>query len=144
MFVRLKMALSHAFGQDHLALPLSTPLSSRRSMVWCPSHPDWSLVSEPSVRTMRAYGLLLFWKRSLISGSVLPAGHSWQRFFWQENCCKPPPDVYHLAKRQPQYAPRTWLCHGSDLRLFRQWTEFHQLRSCMGSFLRRETCAELC
>ena len=36
MFVWLTMALSRPFKEDRLALPLSTPLSSRRSMVWCP------------------------------------------------------------------------------------------------------------
>ena len=35
MFVLLTMALSYPFKKDRLALPLSTPLSSRRSMVWC-------------------------------------------------------------------------------------------------------------
>ena len=35
-FVWLKLALSHPFKEDRLALPLSTPLSCRRSMVWCP------------------------------------------------------------------------------------------------------------
>ena len=30
------MALSRPFKEDPLALPFSTPLSSRRSMVWCP------------------------------------------------------------------------------------------------------------
>ena len=43
-------------------------------------HPDWSLVTEPSVYTMRSCGLLFSWMRSLISDSVLPAGHS-QRCF---------------------------------------------------------------
>ena len=33
VFVRLKMALSRPFREDHLALPLSTPPSSRRPMV---------------------------------------------------------------------------------------------------------------
>ena len=36
MFVWLTMALSRPFKEDRLALPLSTPLSSRRSVVWCP------------------------------------------------------------------------------------------------------------
>ena len=36
MFVWLTMALSRPFKEERLALPLSTPLSSRRSMVWCP------------------------------------------------------------------------------------------------------------
>ena len=36
MFVWLTMALSRPFKEDCLALPLSTPLSSRRSMMWCP------------------------------------------------------------------------------------------------------------
>ena len=36
MFVWLTMALSRPFKEDRRALPLSTPLSSRRSMVWCP------------------------------------------------------------------------------------------------------------
>ena len=36
MFVRLTMALSRPFKEDRLALPLSTPLSSRRSVVRCP------------------------------------------------------------------------------------------------------------
>ena len=35
-FVRLTMALSRPFKEDCLVLPLSMPLSSRRSMVWCP------------------------------------------------------------------------------------------------------------
>ena len=35
MFVLLTMALSYPFKKDRLALPLSTPLSSRKSMVWC-------------------------------------------------------------------------------------------------------------
>ena len=34
--VLLTMALSRPIKEDRLALPLSTPLSSRRSMVWCP------------------------------------------------------------------------------------------------------------
>ena len=36
LFVWLTMALSRPLKEDRLALPLSTPLSSRRSMVWCP------------------------------------------------------------------------------------------------------------
>ena len=36
MFVWLMMALSRPFTEDRPALPLSTLLSSRRSMVWCP------------------------------------------------------------------------------------------------------------
>ena len=36
MFVWLTMALSRPFKKDRLVLPLSTPLSSRRSMVWWP------------------------------------------------------------------------------------------------------------
>ena len=36
MFVWLTMALSRPFKEDRQALPLSTPLSSRRSMVWLP------------------------------------------------------------------------------------------------------------
>ena len=36
MFVWLTMALSRPFKEDRLALPLSAPLSSRLSMVWCP------------------------------------------------------------------------------------------------------------
>ena len=43
-------------------------------------HPDWSLVAEPSVYTMRSCGLLVSWLWSLISGSVLPAGHCRQCF----------------------------------------------------------------
>ena len=35
-FVWLTMALSRPLKEDRLALPLSTPLSSRRSMVQCP------------------------------------------------------------------------------------------------------------
>ena len=36
VFVWLSMALSRPFKEDRLGLPLSSPLSSRRSMVWCP------------------------------------------------------------------------------------------------------------
>ena len=36
MVIWLTMALSRPFREDRLALPLSTPLSSRRSVVWCP------------------------------------------------------------------------------------------------------------
>ena len=36
VFVWLIMALSRPFKDDHLVLPLSTPLSSRWSVVWCP------------------------------------------------------------------------------------------------------------
>ena len=36
VFVWLTMALSPLFKKDRLALRLSTPLSSRRSVVWCP------------------------------------------------------------------------------------------------------------
>ena len=51
MFVWLTMALPRPFRKDRLALPLSTPLSSRRSIVWCPwlcvpciySHARWEL-----------------------------------------------------------------------------------------------------
>ena len=35
MLVWLTMALSRPFKEDRLALPLSTPLPSRRSLVWC-------------------------------------------------------------------------------------------------------------
>jgi len=41
-------------------------------------HPDWSLVTEPSVYTMRSCELLFSWTKSLISESVLPAGRSRQ------------------------------------------------------------------
>ena len=34
--VRLTMAFSQPFKKGHLALPLSMPLSSRQSVVWCP------------------------------------------------------------------------------------------------------------
>ena len=40
-------------------------------------HPDWSLVTEPPVYTMRSYGLLFSSIRSL---TVFPAGHSRQCF----------------------------------------------------------------
>ena len=43
-------------------------------------HPDWSVVTESSVYTMRSCGLLFSWMRNLISDSVLPAGHSRQCF----------------------------------------------------------------
>ena len=36
MFVWLTMSLSRPFKEDRWALPLSTPLFSRRSMAWCP------------------------------------------------------------------------------------------------------------
>ena len=36
MLVGLTMALSHPLKEDRWALPLSTPLSSRWSIVWCP------------------------------------------------------------------------------------------------------------
>ena len=36
MFVWLMLALSRPFKEDCLVLPLSTPPSSRRSMMWCP------------------------------------------------------------------------------------------------------------
>ena len=36
ILVWLMIALSHPLKEDCWALPLSTPLSSRRSMVWCP------------------------------------------------------------------------------------------------------------
>ena len=36
LFVWLTMALSCPFKEDHQVLPLSTPLSSRRLMAWCP------------------------------------------------------------------------------------------------------------
>ena len=36
VFVWFTMALSRPFKEDRQALPLSTSLSSRRSMVWCP------------------------------------------------------------------------------------------------------------
>ena len=37
LFVWLTMAVSRLFKEHRLAFPLSVPLSSRRSMVWCPS-----------------------------------------------------------------------------------------------------------
>ena len=36
VFIWLMMALSRPFKEGHLVFPLSTPLSSRRSLVWCP------------------------------------------------------------------------------------------------------------
>ena len=36
MFIWLTMALSCPFKENHLTLPLWTPLFSRQSMVWCP------------------------------------------------------------------------------------------------------------
>ena len=36
MFIWLMMTLSRPFKEDRLALPLSMPLSSRWSVVWCP------------------------------------------------------------------------------------------------------------
>ena len=36
LFAWLTMALFRPFKEDRLAFPLSTPLFSRRSMVWCP------------------------------------------------------------------------------------------------------------
>ena len=50
----IMMALSRPFKEDHLVLPLSTPLSSRRSMVWCP----WLCASKPA---------FVFWPRLRIS-----------------------------------------------------------------------------
>ena len=50
MFVWLTMVLSRPFKEDLLAVPLSTPLSSRRSMVWCPwfctrSYKVWTIAA---------------------------------------------------------------------------------------------------
>ena len=43
-------------------------------------HPDWSLVTEPSAYTSGSCSRLFSWLRSWISDSILPAGHSQQRF----------------------------------------------------------------
>ena len=41
-------------------------------------YPDWSLMTEPPVYTMRSCGLLFVFNESLTSDSVLLAGHSRQ------------------------------------------------------------------
>ena len=46
IFIRLMVALSHPFMEDHWVLPLSMPLSSRWSMVWCPELSSPQLVSQ--------------------------------------------------------------------------------------------------
>ena len=43
-------------------------------------HPDWALVTEPLVYTVLRFAVVVLWTRSLISDSVLPPGHSRQRF----------------------------------------------------------------
>ena len=48
MFVSLTMILSRPFKEDRLALPLSTPLSSGLSMVWCPLALCRQVVSQAS------------------------------------------------------------------------------------------------
>ena len=47
-------------------------------------HPDWFLVAEPSMYTIRSCGLLFLWMRSLISDSILLVGYSQHCFqvFW--------------------------------------------------------------
>ena len=58
-------------------------LSSWMAVIPCLTvkpHPDWSLVTEPSVYTTKSCSLLFPYMRSLISDSVLPAGHSQQSF----------------------------------------------------------------
>ena len=45
VFVWLMMTLSRPFKEDRVALPLSTSLSSRRSVMWCP----WLLALCPQV-----------------------------------------------------------------------------------------------
>ena len=56
-FVKLMTALSHPFKQDRQVLPISTPISSRQSMVRCPLlslhvHQDchWHNIDKPSRR----------------------------------------------------------------------------------------------
>ena len=63
VFVWLTMALSLPFREDRLALPHSTPLSSRRSIVWCPWLCARSNVSSSSTlqifrEASRLWGLL--------------------------------------------------------------------------------------
>ena len=53
MLVWLTMALSRPFKEDRLALPLSTPLVSRQSMVWRP----WRLLCPQVVLRRRIYSV---------------------------------------------------------------------------------------
>ena len=64
VFVWLTVALSCPFKEDHLALPFSTPLSSGRSMVWCPR-----IVSAGSVSSSST---LQIWEASHLWGLLCP------------------------------------------------------------------------
>ena len=74
MFVRLTMALSRPFMNDRPALPLSTPLSSRRLMVWCP----WLCPRSP-VQMCAGVGSAL--SRTWTSWVISVASGSLRRFF---------------------------------------------------------------
>ena len=72
MFVWLTMALSRPFKEDRLALPISTLLSSRRSMVWCPCPQVVSQIPQhfrSSVKLVICGGC--FARRSLCSAIIL-------------------------------------------------------------------------
>ena len=61
-----RMTFSRPFKEDHrLALPLSTPLSSRRSTVWCPWLCTAGSVSSGST-------LQIFWETSHLWGVLCP------------------------------------------------------------------------
>ena len=57
-------ALSRPSKEDHLALPLSKPLSSRRSMMWCP----WLCQFVPTGNVWNFSTLQIFWEASHLWG----------------------------------------------------------------------------
>ena len=68
MFVWLTVTFPHAFKEDHQALPLSTPLSSKQSIVPC----LWLCVSSSSTFEIFWGTSCLWW---LLCPPVYPLGH---------------------------------------------------------------------
>ena len=74
IYVWLMMGLSCPFKEDHLALPLSTPLFSKRLMVWCP----WLCVSSFSTLEISWEASHLWWLLCLPVYLLRPFPSLWQ------------------------------------------------------------------
>ena len=80
MFTWLTVALSHPFKKDCQALPLSIPLSSRRSMVWCP----WLCACLSSPQHYRFPGQHIQFSKVDVGHTHMPVwvSHCTSHFMW--------------------------------------------------------------
>ena len=86
-----------AGGCDHICLTVF--MDGSCTLLDMKPHPDWSLVTKPSVYTMRSCGLLFSWMRSLIcdpSFACWPFSILLSQVFWQECLTETPESIWVL------------------------------------------------